>query len=164
MRSPIQRHIDIRQTSSSTHSRYLDTMPVTLPPQIHVFVRDWLSSNNILLKSETGHVLIDSGYYLHAEHTLQLLRSKPGLGDAPLALCTRCAIRGRFDADGPAYAQGHVDVRLARPAPDAPGRSACLLRVDPCLRRHKSPLSWTGLWRVGRSVGERTRTRAGGAV
>jgi hypothetical protein len=33
-----------------------------LPPQLHVFVRDWLSSNNILLKSPDGHVLIDSGY------------------------------------------------------------------------------------------------------
>lgn len=60
-------------------------MPVALPPQIHVFVRDWLSSNNILLKSDAGHVVIDSGYCLHAEHTLQLLRSKSGLGDAPLA-------------------------------------------------------------------------------
>lgn len=60
-------------------------MPAALPPQIHVFVRDWLSSNNILLKSGAGHVVIDSGYWLHAEHTLQLLRSKFGLGDAPLA-------------------------------------------------------------------------------
>lgn len=62
-----------------------DTMPVALPCQVHVFVRDWLSSNNILLKSSAGHVLIDSGYYLHAEHTLRLLRSKSGLGDTPLA-------------------------------------------------------------------------------
>lgn len=61
------------------------TMPVALPPQVHVFVRDWLSSNNILLKSESGHVLIDSGYYLHADHTVQLLRSRAGLGDAPLS-------------------------------------------------------------------------------
>ena len=37
-----------------------------LPPQIHVFVRDWLSSNNILLKSRDGHVLIDTGYGRHA--------------------------------------------------------------------------------------------------
>lgn len=60
-------------------------MPVALPPQLHVFVRDWLSSNNILFKSRTGHVLIDSGYCLHAAHTLQLLRSQSGLGAAPLA-------------------------------------------------------------------------------
>jgi glyoxylase-like metal-dependent hydrolase (beta-lactamase superfamily II) len=56
-----------------------------LPPQLHVFVRDWLSSNNILLKSRDGHVLIDSGYVRHAPLTLALLASERGLGDAPLA-------------------------------------------------------------------------------
>jgi glyoxylase-like metal-dependent hydrolase (beta-lactamase superfamily II) len=56
-----------------------------LPPQIHVFVRDWLSSNNILLKSPDGHVLIDTGYVRHAPLTLALLRSQRGLGDEPLA-------------------------------------------------------------------------------
>jgi glyoxylase-like metal-dependent hydrolase (beta-lactamase superfamily II) len=56
-----------------------------LPPQVHVFVRDWLSSNNILLKSNAGHVLIDSGYSRHAELTLALLATAHGLGEAPLA-------------------------------------------------------------------------------
>jgi glyoxylase-like metal-dependent hydrolase (beta-lactamase superfamily II) len=50
-----------------------------------VFVRDWLSSNNILLKSRDGHVLIDSGYVRHAPLTLALLASERGLGDATLA-------------------------------------------------------------------------------
>jgi glyoxylase-like metal-dependent hydrolase (beta-lactamase superfamily II) len=50
-----------------------------------VFVRDWLSSNNILLKSHTGHVLIDSGYGRHAPLTLALLGTPQGLGEAPLA-------------------------------------------------------------------------------
>ncbi len=51
-----------------------------LPPQLHVFVRDWLSSNNILLKSRDGHVLIDSGYMKHAALTLALARdrTRPG--------------------------------------------------------------------------------------
>jgi glyoxylase-like metal-dependent hydrolase (beta-lactamase superfamily II) len=56
-----------------------------LPPQLHVFVRDWLSSNNILLKSRDGHVLIDSGYVRHAPLTLALLATSKGIGDAPLA-------------------------------------------------------------------------------
>ena len=56
-----------------------------LPPQLHVFVRDWLSANNILLKSREGHVLIDSGYVTHAPLTLQLLASERGLGREPLA-------------------------------------------------------------------------------
>ena len=57
-----------------------------LPPQVHVFVRDWLSSNNVLLKSPAGHVLIDSGYARHASLTLALLSSARGLGEQPLAL------------------------------------------------------------------------------
>ncbi|MEO8136917.1 MAG: MBL fold metallo-hydrolase [Betaproteobacteria bacterium] len=61
-------------------------MPIILPPQIHVFVRGWLSANNIVLRSAAGHVVIDSGYCLHAAHTLQLLRTAQGLGNAPLAL------------------------------------------------------------------------------
>ncbi len=60
-------------------------MAAPLPPQVHVFVRDWLSANNILLKSPDGHVLIDSGYVRHAPLTLALLRSERGLGSEPLA-------------------------------------------------------------------------------
>jgi len=56
-----------------------------LPPQIHVFVRDWLSANNIVLKSPGGHVLIDTGYVRHAPLTLALLRSPRGLDDGPLS-------------------------------------------------------------------------------
>jgi glyoxylase-like metal-dependent hydrolase (beta-lactamase superfamily II) len=60
-------------------------MTMVLPPQLHVFVRDWLSANNILLKSRDGHVLIDSGYVRHAPLTLALLASPQGIGDEPLA-------------------------------------------------------------------------------
>jgi glyoxylase-like metal-dependent hydrolase (beta-lactamase superfamily II) len=44
-----------------------------------------LSSNNILLKSRDGHVLVDSGYARHAPLTLALLESDRGLSGAPLA-------------------------------------------------------------------------------
>ena len=60
-------------------------MPALLPPQLHVFVRDWLSANNILLKSPDGHVLIDTGYSRHVPLTLALLATPRGLGDEPLA-------------------------------------------------------------------------------
>ncbi len=56
-----------------------------LPKQVHVFVRDWLSANNVLLKSRDGHVLIDSGYARHAPLTLALLTTSRGLGNEPLA-------------------------------------------------------------------------------
>jgi glyoxylase-like metal-dependent hydrolase (beta-lactamase superfamily II) len=56
-----------------------------LPRQVRVFVRDWLSSNNVLLKSRTGHVLIDTGYGRHAPLTLALLETPQGLSGEPLA-------------------------------------------------------------------------------
>ena len=56
---------------------------ISLPPQLHVFVRDWLSSNNILLKSRDGHVVIDSGYARHAPLTLALLEVRAGSAPLP---------------------------------------------------------------------------------
>ena len=44
-----------------------------LPPQMHVLNRDWLSANNVVLKSRDGHVLVDSGYATHAPLTLALV-------------------------------------------------------------------------------------------
>lgn len=44
-----------------------------LPPQVHVFIRDWLSSNNVLLKGRGENILIDSGYVRHVPMTLALL-------------------------------------------------------------------------------------------
>ena len=55
------------------------------PPQLHVFIRDWLSANNVILKSRDGNVLIDTGYVRHAPLTLALLKSPRGIGGEPLA-------------------------------------------------------------------------------
>jgi glyoxylase-like metal-dependent hydrolase (beta-lactamase superfamily II) len=55
------------------------------PPQLHVFVRDWLSSNSVVLRSRDGHVLIDTGYVRHAPLTAALLESERGIGAQPLA-------------------------------------------------------------------------------
>jgi glyoxylase-like metal-dependent hydrolase (beta-lactamase superfamily II) len=56
-----------------------------LPPTVHVFVRDWLSANNILLSGRDGHVLVDTGYVAHAGLTLALLDGPRGTKGAPLA-------------------------------------------------------------------------------
>ena len=60
-------------------------MQPKLPPQMHVFVRDWLSANQVVLKSRDGGVVIDSGYCKHAPLTLALVASRMGLDGAPLA-------------------------------------------------------------------------------
>lgn len=46
-----------------------------LPPDIRIFERGWLSSNNILLCGQEGAALVDSGYVTHAPQTLALLES-----------------------------------------------------------------------------------------
>ena len=56
-----------------------------LPRQVHVFVRDWLSANNVLLRSRGGHVLVDTGYVRHVPLTLALLATPRGIGAEPLA-------------------------------------------------------------------------------
>ena len=60
-------------------------MRTPLPPQIHVFVRDWLSANHVVLKSRHGCVVIDSGYGKHVPLMLALIASRMGLDGAPLA-------------------------------------------------------------------------------
>lgn len=45
-----------------------------LPPQITVFERGWLSSNNILICGQSSTALVDSGYCTHAEQTLGLVQ------------------------------------------------------------------------------------------
>jgi glyoxylase-like metal-dependent hydrolase (beta-lactamase superfamily II) len=56
---------------------------MSVPPQVHVLVRDWLSGNNVVLDSRDGHVLVDSGYSTHAALTLALVARV--LQGAPLA-------------------------------------------------------------------------------
>jgi glyoxylase-like metal-dependent hydrolase (beta-lactamase superfamily II) len=51
---------------------------------MHVFVRDWLSANHIVLRSGDGGVVVDSGYGKHAPLTLALVASRQGLDGAPL--------------------------------------------------------------------------------
>ena len=55
-----------------------------IPSQLHVFVRDWLSSNNVLLRGRAGNVVIDSGYLTHVPLTLALIASRQGLDGATL--------------------------------------------------------------------------------
>lgn len=54
-----------------------------LPPEMTVFERGWLSSNNVLFTGPEGAALVDSGYCSHAAQTVALVQA--ALHDAPLA-------------------------------------------------------------------------------
>jgi glyoxylase-like metal-dependent hydrolase (beta-lactamase superfamily II) len=56
---------------------------LSLPSQLQVFERGWLSSNNVLLRGADGAALVDSGYCAHAPQTLALVAH--ALGGARLA-------------------------------------------------------------------------------
>ncbi|HEV8256680.1 MAG TPA: MBL fold metallo-hydrolase [Casimicrobiaceae bacterium] len=90
-----------------------------LPPQVRVFVRDWLSSNNILLNGREGHVLIDSGYGRHAPLTLALLATPQGLGAAPLARLVNTHCHSDH-MGGNAAIKAHYDCPIALPDGEAP--------------------------------------------
>lgn len=91
----------------------------TLPPQVRVFVRDWLSSNNVLLKSRVGHVLIDSGYGRHAPLTLALLGTPQGLSEAPLARLVNTHCHSDH-MGGNAAIQSRYRCAIALPEAEAP--------------------------------------------
>jgi glyoxylase-like metal-dependent hydrolase (beta-lactamase superfamily II) len=50
-----------------------------------VFVRDWLSANHVVLRSDEGSVVIDSGYVKHVPLMQALIASRMGLDGRPLA-------------------------------------------------------------------------------
>lgn len=53
-----------------------------LPLGVTFFERGWLSSNNVLIQDDEQAILIDSGYWTHAEQTHALITSV--LGNTPL--------------------------------------------------------------------------------
>lgn len=48
---------------------------IVFPPGVQVLVRDWLNANGVLLRGDTGNMLIDTGYGSHARATLDLVRA-----------------------------------------------------------------------------------------
>jgi glyoxylase-like metal-dependent hydrolase (beta-lactamase superfamily II) len=89
------------------------------PPQLHVFVRDWLSANHILLKSRDGHVLIDTGYVRHAPLTLALLASPRGIGNESLAWIVNTHCHSDHIGGNAAVARRY-DCPIAVPEGEAP--------------------------------------------
>ena len=106
-------------TSGGSERANAASVGVHFPPQLHVFVRDWLSSNNVVLKSHDGGVVIDSGYTKHAPLTLALLASRQGLDDAPLAKLVNTHCHSDHMGGNAAIARAY-GCPIALPAREAP--------------------------------------------
>ena len=58
--------------------------PITLPSDLTVLERGWLSANNMLFQGQHGTALVDSGYSSHADQTVDLVAAS--LNGKPLDL------------------------------------------------------------------------------
>ncbi|MDP1654932.1 MBL fold metallo-hydrolase [Rhodoferax sp.] len=101
-------------------------MPIhpLLPDDIRVFERGWLSSNNILLLSDSGSSLVDSGYVSHAAQTQVLLESV--LGSAPLTLLVNTHLHSDHCGANAALQALYPNLRTLIP----PGHSEQVRRWD----------------------------------
>jgi len=86
---------------------------------VHVFVRDWLSANHVLLRSRDGHVLVDTGYSRHVPLTIGLVEGHRGLDGEPLAKVVNTHGHSDHVGGNAALAARH-GCPIAVPAAEAP--------------------------------------------
>ena len=142
-----------------------------LPPDILVFERGWLSSNNILLLGQDNTALVDSGYVTHAPQTLALVAS--ALGDRPLDQLVNthlhsdhcggnAALQARYPAlrtaipPGLAESVRHWDVNALTYAPT--GQTCPLFRFDTMLQPGTEVRLGDRLWQVHAAPGHDTHS------
>ena len=135
--------------------------PLTLPPQLHVFERGWLSANAVLGLGPEGATLVDSGYCTHADQTLALVAAT--LGEQPLAQLLNthlhsdhcggnAALQARYPGVYTAIPPGEADAVLAwdeaRLSYRRTGQRCPRFRIDDVLRPD-SDIRLAGLtWQV----------------
>jgi len=97
---------------------------VPLPPGVRVFERGWLSANNILFEGKDHSALVDSGYVLHAEQTVALV--KAALGARPLDALFNTHLHSDHCGGNAALQAAFPGVRTAVP----PGEASAVANWD----------------------------------
>lgn len=99
---------------------------LALPPEITVFERGWLSSNNILFTGKrSGAALVDTGYCTHSAQTLALVQS--ALGGRPLERILNTHLHSDHCGGNAALQQAWPQAHTAIP----PGQAAHVRHWDP---------------------------------
>jgi len=96
-----------------------------LPAGLHFLQRGWLSSNSVLLQDESNAVLIDTGYWTHADQTLKLVQQT--LLGKPL----KRILNTHLHSD---HCGGNATLQLAFPGVETlvpPGHAAYVFDWDP---------------------------------
>ncbi len=95
----------------------MTTTPALLPPDIRVFERGWLSSNNVLCLGEQATV-IDTGHVKHASETAY--RVGAALRGQPLADIAHTHLHSDHCGGTAALQAAHPDARVWVPEPSLP--------------------------------------------
>jgi glyoxylase-like metal-dependent hydrolase (beta-lactamase superfamily II) len=142
-----------------------------LPPDIRVFERGWLSSNNILLLGQDNTALVDSGYVTHAPQTLALVGSALGGRALDQLVNTHlhsdhcggnAALQGHYPAlrtaipPGLAESVRHWDVDALTYAPT--GQTCPRFRFDALLQPGTEVRLGERLWQVHAAPGHDTHS------
>ena len=96
-----------------------------LPLGLTFFERGWLSSNNVLIHDDDQSILVDSGYWTHAEQTHALITSV--LGATPLTTLINTHLHSDH-CGGNSYLQSHYPQLKTR---IPPGHAAFVDDWDP---------------------------------
>lgn len=99
--------------------------PPALPPDITVFERGWLSSNNILLIGRESSALVDSGYCTHAAQTVALVEQ--ALQGRPLDRLLNTHLHSDHCGGNAALQLHYPDLQTLIP----PGQAAHVAHWDP---------------------------------
>ena len=118
--------------------------PITLPSDLTVLERGWLSANNMLFQGQHGTALVDSGYSSHADQTVDLVAAS--LNGKPLDLLINTHLHSDH-CGGNAALQQHWPELITRIPPGHDTHAVILFEPE-----NRLLISGDALWENGFGV------------